>query len=275
MYSWIWYRPKNLKVTDLCIYIDANKYEIKNSKEIADTIYNYIYLIVIAIAKKQAMFSTFNNNSTIYRDFSLYCAQDIFMTLKYQIEHDGEQQRRGNGYSNEVITPIKSILNYIKAIIVFRKQCFLRNEYNIISKKYLSKLGFTPDTYIELLKEDIINKNDKLSFNTVYTSAWIKDINKIIQDFLDHSLIEKNSQEWFNIKTSVLISILQTLNKGHTSIFLWDLPPNFRLFVKSLVIRCMKSKKHYEEFTNEDKINLSIAINNIFKNNTDNEDLDD
>jgi hypothetical protein len=37
----------------------------------------------------------------------------------------------------------------------------------------------------------------------------------------------------------------------------------------------MKSKKHYEEFTNEDKMNLSIAINNIFKNNTDNEDLDD
>ena len=50
----------NLKFTDLCIYIDQNAPKIINPgeyPEIENTIYNYLWLLVKALAIKKRMFN--------------------------------------------------------------------------------------------------------------------------------------------------------------------------------------------------------------------------
>ena len=49
-------KPPNLKYTSLCIYIDQNAEKIKNPGEYPDvenTIYNYLWLLVKALAIKK------------------------------------------------------------------------------------------------------------------------------------------------------------------------------------------------------------------------------
>ena len=58
----LWKKPNDLKYTDLCIFIDANVPKIVNpgeNPELENIIYNYLWLLVKALAIKKCMFNNF------------------------------------------------------------------------------------------------------------------------------------------------------------------------------------------------------------------------
>jgi hypothetical protein len=77
-------------------------------------IFEYLYHLIEMLAYKAKFFSRYQ----YYEDFALYAASDIFIRLKNpkQFEYDG------NG--NPKLKKIKSILNYIKAVLYAKKVDF-------------------------------------------------------------------------------------------------------------------------------------------------------
>lgn len=86
-------KPKGMKYTDLCIYIDNNIY--KPNCDI-NLIFQYMYIIAYMLASKAKYFTNLDD----YDEFAYYLALAAYkrMTDKDKV-------------------PIKSVLNYMKSIM--------------------------------------------------------------------------------------------------------------------------------------------------------------
>jgi hypothetical protein len=70
-----------MKFTDMCIYIDENVKHIANPGENPDVenkIYNYLWLLVKALAIKKCMFNNFQD----YDPYAFYAANRLFFALR-------------------------------------------------------------------------------------------------------------------------------------------------------------------------------------------------
>ena len=106
----LWKKPNDLKYTDLCIYIDENVPKIINPgefPEIENTVYNYLWLLVKALAIKKCMFTDFQD----YDMYAFYSANRLFFALRKN------QLNQGKTIKGKLIRPIKSCLNYTKALL--------------------------------------------------------------------------------------------------------------------------------------------------------------
>ena len=103
-------KPNNLKYTDLCIYIDTNASKIVNPgefPEIENTVYNYLWLLVNPLAIKKCMFTNFQD----YDGYAFYAANRLFFAIRKN------QINQGKTIKGKQIKPIKSCLNYTKALL--------------------------------------------------------------------------------------------------------------------------------------------------------------
>jgi len=90
-------KPAGMKYTDMCIYIDKHMHDPDRDNE---TIFKYIYLLASMLASKARYFY----NADEYDDFAYYFACSVF-------------KRMADDNKNK----IKSVLNYMKSVIYFRK----------------------------------------------------------------------------------------------------------------------------------------------------------
>src|SRR5574344_199194 len=101
-------KPKHLKYTDMCIYIDTHIYTDNYDEQL---VYQYLYLITDMFAKKGRYF----DNEHDYEDFASQFASYVFMRLlsekQYKLKEDG----------NPVLPKVKSVLNYIRGCIYQRR----------------------------------------------------------------------------------------------------------------------------------------------------------
>jgi hypothetical protein len=105
-----WKKDPKLKYTDLCVYVDAHILDIVNpgeNPEIENKIYNYLWLLVKALAIKKCMFNNFQD----YDPFSFYAANRLFFALRKNYWNQGKVIK------GKEIRPIKSCLNYTKALL--------------------------------------------------------------------------------------------------------------------------------------------------------------
>ena len=135
-----WKKDPKQKYTDLCIFIDQNIPNIINPGEhpdIEDTVYNYLWLVVKALAIKARMFNDFQD----YDPYAFYAANRLFFALRKNYNNQGKTIK------GKEIRPIKSCLNYMKALL------------------YPMKIEYQNETFREILDEQFISKKfDSFNF---------------------------------------------------------------------------------------------------------------
>ena len=230
----LWKKPANLKYTDLCIYIDENVPKIINpgeNPEIENTIYNYLWLLVKALAIKKCMFTDFQD----YDMYAFYAANRLFFALRKN------QLNQGKTIKGKLIRPIKSCLNYTKALLYPMKIEYQRESFReVIEEEFVSK-KFDAFAYKEQLK----NSAREASGVTIQFRDHVREAlassGKLLDEVLQKSPFNSSTAEYQNLKISILLTSIQILkNKkkldaAPQSVILWHLPKSMSSYTKVLL----------------------------------------
>lgn len=228
-------KPSSLKYTDLCVYIDQNVPKLANPgeyPEIESTVYNYLWLLVKALAIKKCMFKKFED----YDGYAFYAATRLFLALRKNYLNQGKVIK------GKQIKPIKSCLNYTKALLYPMKIEYQRETFKeIIEEEFVSK-KFDAFAYETQLKNDARDSSDVSAKLKMYLHDVLDQRNGILDELLKKSPFGVSTTEYRNLKISILlnsINILHTKKKlvvtDQQSIILWHLPKNMTNYVKILV----------------------------------------
>ena len=228
-------KPQNLRYTELCMYVDENVPKIANPGEHADieaTVYNYLWLLVKALAIKKCMFNKFED----YDGYAFYAATRLFLALRKNYLNQGKVIK------GKKIKPIKSCLNYTKALLYPMKIEYQRETFKeIIEEEFVSK-KFDAFAYKAQLKSEARDSLYMLAQLKLYLREALGNKNKILDDLLKKSPFGRTTPEYKNLKISILlnsINILQAKNKlvvaDQQSVILWHLPKNMTNYVKILL----------------------------------------
>lgn len=224
-----------MKYTEMCQYIDANVPKLANPgeyPEIEATIYNYLWLLVKALAIKKCMFKKFED----YDGYAFYAATRLFLALRKNYLNQGKVIK------GKQIRPIKSCLNYTKALLFPMKIEYQREIFKeIIEEEFVSK-KFDAFAYESQLKNEARESFDTSEQLKIYLSEALSNKNRLLTDLLEKSPFGPSTPEYKNLKISILlnsINILQAKNKlvvtDQQSVILWHLPKTMTSYVKVLV----------------------------------------
>lgn len=178
----IYYKPKNLTYSQLCQWIDNNA-----CKDDCDdyTLYRYLYLIIDLLAKKNHYFK----KSEDYEDFSIFTANKVFLRIINSQSDNGKN--------------INYILPYLKKILRFSLFDYINENKNV--KEDL------PENVVEYSFRNLLNSlSSKLCISDF--KLYIDEISSTIELFFSRVPKKKGSDEWINIKTSVLLTFWNRLN---------------------------------------------------------------
>ena len=230
----LWKKPANLKYTDLCIYIDENVPKIVTPGEhpdIENTVYNYLWLLVKALAIKKCMFTDFKD----YDMYAFYAANRLFFALRKN------QINQGKTIKGKLIRPIKSCLNYTKALLYPMKIEYQRESFKeVIEEEFVSK-KFDAFAYKEQLKS---NARESTGINRQFkqqVSEVILKHGNILDDVLEKSPFNPSTKDYKNLKISILLTSLQILktkkklDATQPSVILWHLPKSMSSYTKILL----------------------------------------
>ena len=248
----IFKKPSNLKYTDLCMYIDENVPKIVNPgeyPEIENTIYNYLWLLVKALAIKKCMFKNFED----YDMYSFYAATRLFTALRKN------QLNQGKVIKGKLIRPIKSCLNYTKALLYPMKIEYQRESFREVIEEEFVSTKFDAIAYQEQLKNEARDSADVAITFRNYIIEAVTHSSRLLDDILQKSPFNSSTQEYKNLKISILLTSVNVLkNKkklnaaAAQSVILWHLPKSmsnytkvllkeFFMAIKQEVIDCYKS----------------------------------
>ena len=231
----IFKKPGAMKYTDMCMYIDENVPKIVNPgeyPEIENTIYNYLWLLVKALAIKKCMFKNFED----YDMYSFYAATRLFTALRKN------QLNQGKVIKGKLIRPIKSCLNYTKALLYPMKIEYQRENFREIIEEEFVSTKFDAIAYQEQLKSEARdNANVSLNFKNYVHDAVIQS-NRLLDDILQKSPFNSSTPEYKNLKISILLTSIYVLkNKkklnaaSAQSVILWHLPKSMSNYTKILL----------------------------------------
>ena len=267
-------KPKDMKYTDMCIYIDNIVARGNPTTEEENKIYEYLYHLSFMLAHKHKYF----NKSYYYEEFAMWFATEIIYRLFYnprlnEIGEDGEP----------VLSPIKSVLNYMKGIMYGRKVAFEQQTY---SQKYSEfeegnyLYSFNGDPYDSLKESDILlyisqisktiknivykknfYKNDKVLMKNIYMSCLLTILNSL-------TLSERAKDKFENTYSSIdskyrLLSRLYKENRAN-GLILYHLDQSMGDYITVLVNKSFKQLKNDLAELSSQSFSLSdSAMNNI------------
>lgn len=228
-------KPSNLKFTDLCIFIDENVPKIVNpgeNPELENTIYNYLWLLVKALAIKKCMFKNFED----YDLYSFYAATRLFTALRKN------QLNQGKVIKGKLIRPIKSCLNYTKALLYPMKIEYQRENFREVIEEEFVSTKFDALAYQEQLKSQARANAEVTQTFKEYVKSAITDSSLILDEILKKSPFNNSTAEYKNLKISILLTSVYILkNKKKLSasaaqtVILWHLPKSLANYTKILV----------------------------------------
>lgn len=239
-----WRKQADLHFTDLCIYVDQNIPKIVNPGEfpdIEDRVYNYLWLVVKALAIKKCMFNDFKE----YDPYAFYAANRLFFALRKN------QWNQGKTIKGKEIKPIKSCLNYMKALLYPMKIEYQNEAYKeIISEEFVSK-KFDSYSFRERLREAARDSQGVTSNFLEYLKSSFNSIDSILDKVLKRSPFTPGSIDYKKLKLSLVLNTIYSLkNKKKLdanvqSLILWKLPKSMTNYVKVLL------KEFYVEIKQE------------------------
>lgn len=228
-------KPSSMRYTQMCMFIDEHASEIVNpgeNPELENTIYNYLWLLVKALAIKKCMFKNFED----YDGYSFYAATRLFTALRKN------QLNQGKVIKGKLIKPIKSCLNYTKALLYPMKIEYQQESFREVIEEEFVSAKFDAMAYREQLKNEARdNAEVTLTFRNYALEAFTQS-SRILDNILQKTPFRSNTQEYKNLKISILLTSNQVLknNKklsstGNHSVILWHLPRSMSSYVKVLL----------------------------------------
>lgn len=230
----LWKKPANLKYTDLCIFIDENVSKILNpgeNPELENTIYNYLWLLVKALAIKKRMFTDFQD----YDRYAFYAANRLFFALRKNLINQGKTIK------GKQIKPIKSCLNYTKALLYPMKIEYQQESFSeVLEEEFVSK-KFDAFAYKEQLKSKARDVHNVPEQFKKYIQEALANTGDLLEEVLQRSPFNSNMPEYQNLKISILLNSIQCLRARkkldvtNQSIILWHLPKSMTNYTKILL----------------------------------------
>lgn len=227
-------KPQDLRYTDLCIFVDQNVPNIVNpgeNPELENTIYNYLWLLVKALAIKKRMFNDFQD----YDGYAFYAANRLFFALRKN------QLNQGKTIKGKLIRPIKSCLNYTKALLYPMKIEYQRETFKeVIEEEFVSK-KFDAFAYKEQLKGTARETSGVTRQFKSYLNEAIGKNTRLVDKLLQKSPFKPGTPEYQNLKITILLNSLQILKNNkkleitNNGIILWHLPKNMSNYTKVLL----------------------------------------
>ena len=234
MLQWVWKKDPKLKYTDLCIYIDENIPKIAEPgayPEIENKVYNYLWLLVKALAIKKCMFNHFDD----YDGYATHAANRLFFAIRKNYQNQGKKIK------GKLIRPIKSCLNYTKALLYPMKVEYQNENFReIINEEFVSK-KFDTFMFKEKLKADALESQGATEKLKVYLNSSFKNIDVLIDKVLKRSLFGKTPDMYKKLKISILLNTLNSLkvkkklDSELPTIILWKLPKSMSGYVRVLL----------------------------------------
>lgn len=234
MIQWSWKKDPKLKYTDLCIYIDENIPKLANPgeyPEVENTIYNYLWLLVKALAIKKCMFSNFND----YDGYATHAANRLFFALRKNY------QNQGKTIKGKVIRPIKSCLNYTKALLYPMKVEYQNETFGeVIAEEFVSK-KFDAFMFKEKLKADVAASQGTADKFFAYLKSSFSNIDSMLDKVLKKSLFASNTIMYKKLKISLMLNALNSikvkkrLDSELPTIIVWRLPKSMSGYIRVLL----------------------------------------
>lgn len=268
-------KPANLKYTDMAIFVDSIIQKENPTEQELSLAFEYIYHIGFMLAHKHKYF----NKSFYYEEFAIYLATEVMYRLFFnprlnEVDENGEP----------VLTKIKSVLNYMKAVIYGRKIDFEQQAYSQkISKSESAEnysYTYNDDLYRTLKETDIklyfnsisktikhivynnnFYKNDKLLMKNIYISCLLTVLNSF-------TFSEQDRKKLNNTYSSVdskyrLLGRLYSKNREE-SLILYHLDDKYRDYIRVLSNKIYKQlKEDLEELSSQSFALSDEAITNI------------
>lgn len=229
-----WKKDPKMKYTDMCMFIDANIQNIVNPGEypdIEDKVYNYLWLLVKALAIKKCMFNNFDD----YDPFAFYAANRLYFAIRKNYWNQGKTIK------GKQIRPIKSCLNYTKALLYPMKIEYQNETFKeIVSEEFVSK-KFDAFAFKEQMRH---NAQDAQSTNMQfkeYIRGAFKNVESILDKVLKKSPFNPNSSEYKRLRMSLLLNAINSINSKNKlssdvpTIVLWKLPKSMASYVRILL----------------------------------------
>lgn len=193
----LYQKPKDMKYTDMCIYIDKNAYRDDLTEEETNTIYQYMFHICYMLARK----SKFFNKESLYEDFAIHDATRIFMRYKNPkqdiLKEDGSPK----------LDRIKSVLNYAKATLYGAKVEFEQLNYSqTLSYEDVDDLGYDVSYSFSNQLSDSVD-----SITSVDFSHSLGTIGNTIDSFIKKLPYRNNKNMLSNIKVSCILTLLNQI----------------------------------------------------------------
>lgn len=176
-------KPKDMRWVDLAIWVDENFY-----KEDCDmnTAYTYIYLLASMLASKRRYF----DNQKDYDEFASLLAYDTFTRM--------QNVKKGK---------IKSVLNYMKSIISFR-----RIGYNFQKRQKIIDPQYDPEwdamSYVEKCKSSYEASMNYRVYEGV--SSLLNEVPSIIINNIPR-VYKIDKAQYLNIYISCLLSMISSI----------------------------------------------------------------
>jgi hypothetical protein len=177
------------------------------------------------------MFTDFQD----YDMYAFYAANRLFFALRKN------QINQGKTIKGKLIRPIKSCLNYTKALLYPMKIEYQRESFKeIIEEEFVSK-KFDAFAYKEQMKDRARDSAGVTQQFKAYLSETFAKNGDILDKVLQKSPFNPSSKEYQNLKITILLNSIQILkNKkkldvANQSIILWHLPKNMSNYAKVLL----------------------------------------
>lgn len=194
------FQKPNIKYTDMCIYVDSIVEKESPTEQELNKCFEYIYHIGFMLAHRHKYF----NKSYYYEEFALFLATEVMHRLFFnpkltEVDENGDP----------ILTKIKSVLNYMKAILYGRKVEFEQQTYSQQISKNLEESNFSY-TYNENLYQSLKETDVKLYFNSI--SKTVKHI------VCDKNFYKNDRLLMKNIYISCLLTVLNGFTFTYTDI---------------------------------------------------------
>lgn len=196
-------KPKNLKYTTMCMYIDKKVAEGSLNDEEAQIVFEYLYHIAFMLAHKHKYFK----ESHYYEEFAIYLATDMINRLFYnpklnKLDENGEP----------ILKPIKSVLNYMKSIIYGRKCVFEKENYSQKITTFDNNLNYANTINLKLKDSLLYNQESNVDIYLETVSSTVKKVVYTNNHYLNDKLLMKN------IYISCLLSVVNSFTFTQTDL---------------------------------------------------------
>jgi len=239
----LWKKDPSMKYTDMCIWIDGNVSKLANPgefPEVEDLIYNYLWLLVKALAIKKRLFEHFED----YDPYAFYAAQRLFFALQKNLKNQGKTIK------GKQIKPIKSCLNYTKTLLYPMKVDYQKEAYReIINDEFTSK-KFDSFSYQEQMRSEARESQGVSRQFWEYAQSSLLSSGALIDKVLARSPFQKGTPDYKHLRISIMINALNSmklkkkLDAEVPTIVLWKLPKSMASYTRILLREfCTEIKK--------------------------------